>query len=169
MGLWDKLFGQDGKRREIASTEAAPDAGGGGQWRHILIPAFHQPFSRRSLEVAYRLARGTNATLHLTYLLEVPRSFALEALLPEEEIVASEALSVAQADLTSCRIPIQASVQRARSVRDGILKIIAQDNIDLLVLGTRVDEQRGLPRDLARDLFYAAPCEVIIDHVAGDK
>jgi hypothetical protein len=28
---------------------------------------------------------------------------------------------------------------------------------------------RGLPGDMARELFLAAPCEVIVDYIANEK
>ena len=47
-------------------------------------------------------------------------------------------------------------MHRTRSAPDGILRLIAQEKIDLLILGGRPDGNRGLPTDLARDLFQRA-------------
>ena len=33
----------------------------------------------------------------------------------------------------------------------------------------RLDRQCSLPGDMARDLFLAAPCEVLMDYIANDQ
>ena len=42
------------------------------QWKKILVPAVDRPYSGRCLEVAYRLAQESGATVQLAYVLEVP-------------------------------------------------------------------------------------------------
>ena len=139
------------------------------QWQRILVPAVDRPYSMRCLEVAYRLAQDTGALVQLAYVLEVPRSLALEAMLPESEIMASEALRMAEQAAIPFKVKVEAFVHRTRSAPDGILRLIAQEKIDLLILGGRPDGNRGLPSDLARDLFQRAPCEVVVDYIAGEK
>lgn len=151
-------------RRETQETEPKER-----QWQRILVPAVDRPFSGRCLEVAYRLAQDTGATVQLAFVLEVPRSLPLEALLPEMEIAASESLRIAQQSAIPFKVSVQPFVHRTRSAREGILRLVAQEKIDLLVLGGRPDGNRGLPSDLARDLFDRAPCEVVADYIAGEK
>ena len=151
-------------RRETPG--AAPAA---RKWQRMLVPAVDRPYSMRCLEVAYRLAQDTGATVQLAYVLEVPRSVALEAMLPESEIMASEALRIAQQAAIPFKVTVEPFVHRTRSAPDGILRLIAQEKIDLLILGGRPDGNRGLPSELARDLFQRAPCEVVVDYIAGEK
>lgn len=161
MPLRNPLFG-----RRPASAEAplAP-----GQWHCLLIPALDQPFSSRALEVAYRLAQGTTATVQLAFFIEVPRALALDAALPDTEAVAGSALRAAQEEAVPFGVSVQPVIHRTRSAHDRILSLIAEEKVDLLVLGARPDRQRGLPGDMARDLFLAAPCEVIVDYIANEK
>ena len=139
------------------------------RWQRMLVPAVDRPYSMRCLEVAYRLAQDTEATVQLAYVLEVPRSLALEALLPESEVRAGEALRDAQEAARSFKVKTEPFVHRTRTAREGILRLIGQEKIDLLILGGRPDGNRGLPSDLARDLFERATCEVVVDYIAGEK
>ncbi len=147
----------------------AQAAQGQRQWKRILVPAVDRPFSGRCLELAYRLAQDTDAKVQLAYVLEVPRSLALEAGLPEIEVAAGDALRVAQQRAIPFKVTVEPYVHRTRSAREGILRLVAQEKIDLLVLGGRPDGNRGLPSDLARDLFISCPCETIVDYIAGEK
>ena len=151
-------------KRETQGAAQAPR-----KWQRMLVPAVDRPYSMRCLEVAYRLAQDTGRVVQLAYVLEVPRSLALEAMLPESEIMASEALQIAQQAAIPFKVKVEPFVHRTRSAPDGILRLIAQEKIDLLILGGRPDGNRGLPSDLARDLFQRAPCEVVVDYIAGEK
>ncbi len=148
-------------RREKARTQR--------QWKRILVPAVDVAYSMRSLQVAFRLAQETGATVLLAFVMEVPRALPLEASLPDSETVAARALADAQEAARPQRVPVEPFVHRTRSARDGILKLIGQENVDLLVLGARPDGLRGLPGDLTRELYERAPCEVVLDYIAGEK
>ena len=50
-----------------------------------------------------------------------------------------------------------------------LFRSIPEEKVDLLILGARPDRTRGLPGDMARELFLAAPCEVIVDYIANEK
>ena len=139
------------------------------QWKRVLVPALDMPYSMRSLEVAYRLAQGTSGTVNLAFILEVPRALPLDAALPEAEIVASSALDDARQAAVPFKVTVEPFVHRTRNAADGILKLITQENIDLLVLGGRPDGLRGLPKDLTRELFRRATCEVVLDYIADEK
>ena len=67
MSLLSRLFPARAAAPSQGGTAQAP-----GQWRSLLIPAVDQPYSNRALEVAFRLAQGTDARIQLAYLIEVP-------------------------------------------------------------------------------------------------
>lgn len=182
MTFLTKLFG--GRLHEPAATatdsladgpdKAKPKVHADGivgltKWHTILVPAFERPYSKRCLAVASRLARGSGGTVMLSYLMEVPRAFPLDADQPEEELIADKILADAEAVVRSFHVPVHATVTRTRTVREGILKLIHNETIDLLVLGRRYDDARGISRELATELFEEAPCEVIVDFVAGQN
>jgi len=140
-----------------------------GSWRRMLIPAVDQPYSDRALDMAFRLAAGTDTRIQLAYLIEVPRILALDAALPDAEAVAATALNIAERAAMAYNIPVESVIHRTRKAHDRILSLIPEEKIDLLVLGARPDRTRGLPGDMARELFLAAPCEVIVDYIANEK
>jgi len=138
-------------------------------WKKVLVPALGRPYSGRAVEVACRLAKTSGAQLYLAYVMEVPRAFMLDASLPEAECQAADTLADAQRIVEGFRIHPIPIVHRVRNPRDGILKLITQEQIDLLVLGVRPDEVRGLPKDLSRELARQVSCEVVIDYIADEQ
>lgn len=164
MSLLNRLFGGRAASPAEASQTQSP-----GQWQSLLIPAVDQPYSNRALEVAYRLAQGTNARVQLAYLIEVPRILPLDAALPEAESVAANALHIAERAAIPYKVNVQSVIHRTRKAHDRILSLIPEEKVDLLVLGARPDRTRGLPGDMVRELFLAAPCEVIVDYIANEK
>ena len=162
------LLSRFSKGRTAASSE--PGSGPAQtQWHSVLVPAVDQPFSTRCLEVAFRLAQRSNARVQLAYFIEVPRTLSLNADMPDAEEVAASSLNVAERTAIPYKIQVQSVIHRTRSAQDRILSLIPEENIDLLVLGARPDRQRGLPREMARELFLAAPCEVIVDYIANER
>ena len=159
--------------RMFGGRDTAPAGGvegvGPGQWKCLLIPAVEQPYSNRCLEVAYRLAQGTDAQVRLAFLIEVPRALPLDAALPDAEAVAATALNVAERAAIPYKVNVTSVIHRTRKAHDRILSLIPEEKIDLLVLGARPDRLRGLPGEMARELFLAAPCEVVVDYIANEK
>ncbi len=155
--------------RPRPASYAVPATNAHGQWRRMLIPAVDQPYSDRALDIAFRLAAGTDIRIQLAYLIEVPRILALDAALPDSEAVAATALNIAERAAISYHVHVESVIHRTRKAHDRILSLIPEEKIDLLVLGARPDRTRGLPGDMARELFLAAPCEVIVDYIANEK
>lgn len=138
-------------------------------WKRLLVPAVDAGYSMRSLEVAFRLAQGTGATVQLAFVIEVPRALPLDAAMPDTEKLAANSLRDAQEAARAYKVPVEAFIHRTRSAPEGILKLIAQEKADVLVLGGRPDAIRGLPSELLRELFRRAPCEVVLDYIADEK
>ena len=140
-----------------------------GHWRSMLVPAVDQPFSHRCLEVAFRLAQGGSTRVQLAFFIEVPRILPLNAEMPDAEEVAASSLNVAERAAIPFKVQVESVIHRTRSAQERIVSLIPEEAIDLLVLGARPDRQRGLPGDMARELFLAAPCEVIVDYIANER
>ena len=157
------------RSRGDTSTELRPPARVAERWRRILAPAVGRPFTTRGVEIACRLAKSSGATLYLVFILEVPRTFGLDSSLSDEESQAKQVLEAAAAAAARFKITLITRVHRVRSARDGILAFINEQEIDLLVLGARPDEADGLPRELSRELFLTAPCEIVMDYIAGER
>jgi nucleotide-binding universal stress UspA family protein len=138
-------------------------------WKKILVPGLARPYSRRAVKLACRLAQASGAQLYLAYMLEVPRAFMLDASMPEAECIAGDILADAEQVAEAFNIHPISMVHRVRNPMEGILKLISEEQFDLLVIGARPDETRGLPREFSRDLALAARCEVIIDYIADEQ
>ncbi|MGI4792223.1 MAG: universal stress protein [Janthinobacterium lividum] len=164
MSFLSRLLPRRARPSPAGETSLAP-----GQWANMLIPAVDQPYSNRALEVAYRLAEGTQTRIQLAYIIEVPRILPLDAALPDAESVAANALNIAERAAVPYKVQVESIIHRTRKAKERILTLITEEHIDLLVLGGRPDRLRGLSSDLTRELFLAAPCEVIVDYIANEK
>lgn len=89
--------------------------------------------------------------------------------MPDDEAVAAQVLHDGEEIVHLHKVAVVSTVYRTRNAADGMLKLIKEAECDLLVLGARPDEMRGLPRDLTRHLFQAATCEVVLDFIAGEQ
>lgn len=119
--------------------------------------------------MACRLAQTSGATLQLVFVLEVPRSLVIDAAVPDSEALAGSVLKDGEDIAREFHVTVVSTVYRARNAAEGILKLVKEAECDLLVLGARPDETRGLPRELTKQLFTTAPCEVIVDYIAGEQ
>ena len=139
------------------------------QWRKIVVPAIGAPYSLRSIELASRiLSDSPESELHLVYVIDVPRALALHAALPTEESLAQNVLANGLEAARSWGAPATTEVLRGREATETLLKYTLQSEADMIVLGARPDELRGLPSDVARDRVERAECPVIVDYIAAE-
>jgi len=171
MSFLSKLFG-GASAGNIPTSTARLSTGpsvDGKCWKRVLVPAIGRPYSVRSVELACRLARSSSASLHLAYVLEVPRSMVIDASIPDAEALAASVLQDGEEIARQYKVPVISTVYRTRNAEDGVLKLVKEAECDLLVLGARPDEARGLARDMTRSLFQSATCEVVLDYIAGEQ
>jgi nucleotide-binding universal stress UspA family protein len=138
-------------------------------WRKIVVPAIGAPYSERAIQAACRLAEGVaGADVRLIYVMEVPRALAMATPLPGEEALAEQFLAQGREQAQSFDVPIVVDVIRGRIAIDTLIRYLTQHEIDLLVLGSRADEVRGLPVSITQEIFSRAPCPVILDHIGAE-
>jgi hypothetical protein len=58
---------------------------------------------------------------------------------------------------------------KVREPIEGLIKFVKQQDIDLLILGIRPDEMRGLSKALTHELCLKSPCQVIVDYIADEQ
>ena len=139
--------------------------------KRIVVAASGAPFSQRAIKVACRMGGlCPESEIRLVYLIEVPRAFALNASLPGEELLSDGVLTEGAqiVEKFGCQAAVS-EIQRGRDIAGQLLKYLTLQEIDLLVLGSRPDNVRGIPLALARDIYNRAPCRVILDYIAGDR
>jgi nucleotide-binding universal stress UspA family protein len=139
------------------------------RFRKVIVPAAGAHFAKRALRTACRMARlNADAEIRLVYLIEVPRAFAIAAMLPGEEALADDVLATGARVVEGFGCRVTTDIQRGREFGETLIKYLAQQDADLLVIGARPDGLRGLPLDLARDIYDRAGIAVILDYNAGD-
>lgn len=138
-------------------------------FQHILVPTVGAPYSEKGIELACRLGHEQKAKIVLTYVLEVPRTLPLDALLLEAECKAAEALERAKEIVVLHGLEATTRVERAREAGEGIIRAAKDQGADVIVMGIR--PRIGLAQDLlgrtTDTLLRRAPCEVIVDKPAA--
>jgi nucleotide-binding universal stress UspA family protein len=110
------------------------------------------------------------ATIHLLYVLVVPRSLPMGTPLPEEETQAKSALARAESIVKSHGLKCTVAVERSRNAGEGIILHAKHHAPDLIVTGMRPiygADETLLGRTTDR-LLRDAPCEVIIDKLPSE-
>ena len=163
-----RWFGNKRHSAESApKAEAKKSVPSGRLYQRILVPVVDAPFSPRGLEIACRLAQESGASVLAAYFIEVPRALSLDMAMPDTEAAADHAITEAQATARPFKSAFTAAIHRARDPREGIMKLLSHYGADLLVLGGEASHVRGLSAELLRELFFRAPCEVIVDYMPG--
>jgi|GEM_PF-6427656 nucleotide-binding universal stress UspA family protein len=139
-------------------------------WKKILLPAVEAPFSMRSVHAACRLTlESPNCELRLLYVIEVPRSVALQASMPADDGMAEDALGAALTAALAYGVTAHTEVLHVREAADGVAKYVTQQSVELLVLGSRADGLRGMPLQLCQDLYQKVACEVILNYIGAES
>ena len=154
---------------------ARPRAGKPGaqflpEWRKVAVPAIGAPYSERAIRTACRLAGAHGEVdIRLIYVMEVPRALAMATPLPGEEALAEQFLSQGREQAMQRGVPVGTDVIRGRESVETLLKYLKQNEYDLVILGSRADEVRGLPLSITREIFRRAPCAVLLDHMGAGE
>jgi nucleotide-binding universal stress UspA family protein len=133
------------------------------------LPALDEiTYAPEAVALACRLATpptggAPDASVLLTYIIEVPRSLAADAPMPDEEALANRALAEASESVRRCGLRPVPQVRKGRGAVDETLRAIREGNADLLVLvappGAASADAFGR---LTAELSRRAPCEVIL-------
>ena len=156
--------------RPIAQPVARARRSVGGV-RRLLVPLEWGVTSSRAVELACRLGREQHADVYLVYLLEIPRTRALNAPLHEGEAErARQALRHAEEIVKLHRLRAVAVIERVRDASEGILRLARELQPDLMVVGVPplYSSVRGLFGVLSLEtILRRAPCEVIVSKMPG--
>jgi nucleotide-binding universal stress UspA family protein len=134
----------------------------------ILLPFTGTEVSRRALDAALRLARAENATLMPAYLAQVPKSLPLECAIPNEATKAMPMLEAIEQRATAQGIPVDARIERGRSYRHALERLLGRETFDRVVVPASVSGATGFSGDDLVWLLRKAPAEVLILRPAPD-
>lgn len=145
-------------RRSLAlSFERSP--------KRILFPFSGDALSRRALDAALRLAFADGATLVPVLLARVPMHMALDAPLPRQCTEGMPLLEAIEQRAAARGVPVDARVERGRTLRHAMRAAIAHERYDRLVVAAGPEDLHG--EDVAW-LLDRAPGEVVIIRPSGD-
>ncbi|HEX4364874.1 MAG TPA: universal stress protein [Solirubrobacteraceae bacterium] len=160
VGLWlgrrlQAPWPAGGRDRGVAAPQPAAV-------RRILMPFTGTTISQRALESALRLAQAEGATLMPGYLVRVPLHLPLDAPLPRQCTSAMAILEAIEQRATLRGVPVDARIERGRSYRDALRRLLATERFDRVVVAASATGQAGLTGEDLVWLLDRAPAEVLI-------
>jgi nucleotide-binding universal stress UspA family protein len=149
------------ERRQAAHRLPASD-------RRILFPFAGRALSRRALDAALRLALAEGATLVPVFLARVPLQLPLDAPLPRQCTEGMPLLETIEQRAVARGVPVDARIERGRTLRHGLREAIAHERFDRIVVAAASLRSEGFRGDDIAWLLDHAPGEVVIIRPAGD-
>jgi nucleotide-binding universal stress UspA family protein len=143
------------RRRRIVSV-------GAGHVHRILLPFTGTTISRRALDAALRLAGAEGATLVPAYLATVPMHLPLEVAIQRQCETAMPLLEAIEQRAARAEIPVDARIERGRSYRDALRRILAEEGFDRVIISATASEHGSFSTDDIAWLLHRAPAEVLI-------
>lgn len=141
-----------GRRRPAQAAPGAP---------RLLVPFAGGHLDPAVLDAALRIARADGAVFVPAYLIIVPFSIALESPLTHEVEVALPLLEAAELRAQDAGVPVDARLERGRSLRDALRRLWDVERFDRILLPVSADERAGFDeRDVAWILMHA-PTETL--------
>lgn len=138
-------------------------------FKRVLVPATAvSGYSEAAIRLACRLAgtvAGPAARILLVYIIEVPRTLALDAPMPTEEGEANRALTQAAEQVKRQGLQAATQVRKSRTTLDETLRAIQEEKADLTVVTIPPDPRNaGTPYSslaLTNEMTRRAACEVV--------
>lgn len=109
----------------------------------ILVPVDGSTACHQALGVAADLAKRTKAHIHLLYVIEVPRTIALDATLEGELQRAEEILDRAERLAEGYGVTVAGELVQARQAGHAIVDEAVERGVDVVILGIGYDRPYG--------------------------
>ena len=135
---------------------------GAGRIHRILLPFTGTTISRRALDAALRLAGAEGATLVPAYLATVPMNLPLDVPIRRQCETAVPLLEAIEQRARRVHIPVDARIERGRSYRDALRRILAQERFDRVIISATAGEHESFSSEDISWLLHRAPAEVLI-------
>lgn len=140
--------------------------------KDTLVPLDGSAAGYDALEVACLISRRNKGVVYAVYVIEVPRSEAIEAPMPREEVDKGEAILRRAEDMAAeldCRIT--GELLQARDWGHVIVDEAIDRDLDAIVMGITMDPELGEYRlgHTAQHVLRAAPCRVILCRSAEEE
>lgn len=109
----------------------------------ILVPVDGSPECHQALSVAADLAKRTRARIHLLYVIEVPRTHALDVTLEGELQRAEDALGRAERLAEGFGISVTGELVQARQAGHAIVDEAVERGVDAVIMGVKYERPYG--------------------------
>jgi nucleotide-binding universal stress UspA family protein len=136
--------------------------------KRILFPFVGHALSRRALDAALRLARSDRATLVPVFLAEVPMHLPIDSPLTRQCAAGLPLLETIEQRAVAAGVPVDARIERGRTVRHGLREAIAHERYDRIVVAAASGRVEGFHGDDIAWLLDHAPGEVVVIRPDGD-
>ena len=146
----------------VARRRRRIDSVGAGRVHRILLPFTGTTISRRALDAALRLAGAEGATLVPAYLATVPMHLPLEVPIQRQCETAMPLLEAIEQRAALAEIPVDARIERGRSYRDALRRILAEERFDRVIISATAKEHESFSAEDIVWLLHRAPAEVLI-------
>ena len=135
--------------------------------RRILFPFIGRAIVRGALDAALRLALADGATLVPVFLARVPMRLPLDTPLPRQCTQGMSLLETIEQRAVALGVPVDARIERGRTVRHALREAIAHERYDRLVVAAASLRSEGFSGDDIAWLLDNAPTEVVVATTAG--
>jgi nucleotide-binding universal stress UspA family protein len=146
----------------VARLRHRTTSAGAGRVHRILLPFTGTTISRRALDAALRLAGAENATLVPAYLATVPLNLPLDVPLARQCDTAFPLLEAIEQRANRADIRIDSRIERGRSYRDALRRILAEEPFDRVIISATANEHDSFSSEDIDWLLRRAPAEVLI-------
>lgn len=134
--------------------------------KKIIVPTTGTSYSEKAVELACRLGQAQKAEILVTYVIEVPYTLPLNAVMTKAELMAQDVINRAIDIVRHNNLPARSTIEHARKVGEGIIRLAKVEDADLIVIGIR--PVTGIPEKVvgrtSETVLRHAPCEVIINY-----
>jgi nucleotide-binding universal stress UspA family protein len=132
--------------------------------KSILVPVDGSDAAYQALGLAADIAKRAHARLHLLYVIEVPRSMALDMPIDAELQRAERVLDRAEKLASECGVEVAGDLVQARQAGHAVVDEAVERGVDTIVIGVGYDRPYGeyALGDFAEYVLKHAPAQVWI-------
>jgi hypothetical protein len=127
----------------------------------LLVPFAGGHLEPAVLDAALRIARADGAVFVPAYLIIVPFSISLESPLTHEVELALPLLEAVELRAQKEGIPVDARLERGRSLRDALRRLWDVERFDRILLPVSADERAGFDEREVAWILMHAPTETL--------
>ena len=134
------------------------------QLKIALVPVSGSSLDEFTVSLACDLVKPSKGTVHIVYVIEVPRQLPLDAEVPFESSRGERILVQMEKIAKSRKCKVEGEILQARSVGPAVVGEASLRNTDVVVVGSPYQERFGAPTigEVVPYLLKYSPCRVVV-------